>query len=164
MRAKEYVLRARRLDRLIENKMAERAQWFAMATSTTAPFAPETGVRVQTSGGKQNMENAIVRYIEIEREMDDAIKSLVEEKQQIIRTLEMLNTAEYDVLHQLYIQGKTLQEVADKRGCSYSNITTIHGRALQSLQKILDGAEGCKKKIKNCKGLQKIAKHCKADL
>ena len=141
MKAKDFMLQIKKLDKMIENKLAEREQWLSMATSTTAAAAPETGVRVQTSGSKQQMENAIARFIDLEKEIDECIDRLIDEKRLIIKTIEQLSEAEYDVLHQLYIQGNTLQEIADKRDCSYSNITTIHGRALQNLQKILDKEE-----------------------
>ena len=61
MKAKDFLNQLKKLDKLIENKLVERDQWFAMATSTTAPPAPETGIRVQSSGSKQQMANATDR-------------------------------------------------------------------------------------------------------
>lgn len=60
------------------------------------------------------------------------------EREQIIKTIERLPEAEYDVLHRVYVQGETLQEVAAERNISYSQATSIHGRALKWIKTIKD--------------------------
>lgn len=137
MRAKDFLRQVYKLDRMVENKLAEKRQWQDIAAGATPQT---TGERVQSSGNPQRMADAISRYIDIEQEIDECIDKLVDTKREVIGVIEQLNATEYDVLHQLYIQGKTLQEVSDKMGRSYSNIATIHGRALQSVQHILDKA------------------------
>lgn len=67
------------------------------------------------------------------------ISKLDIEKREIIRTIERLPEAEYDVLHKVYVQDKTLYEVAADRGISYSLTATIHGRALKRLEDIMNG-------------------------
>ena len=56
----------------------------------------------------------------------------------LAKTIEELNTDEYDILHKIYIQGMSFKEVAAVKDKSYSAITTIHGRALADLQKLLN--------------------------
>lgn len=70
----------------------------------------------------------------------DELSKLQNEKQKIIKMIEKLPEAEYDVLHQVYVQSKTLQEVAADRGISYSLVTVIHGRALTQLEMIINAA------------------------
>lgn len=156
MKAREFLRQVYKLDCMVANKLAEKRQWQEIA----AGASPQTtGERVQSSGNPQRMADAIGRYIDIEREIDECIDRLVDVKREVLGVIEQLNATEYDVLHQLYIQGKTLQEVADKKGRSYSNIATIHGRALQSVQHILDGRESGKKlqrKAKSCNEKQKV--------
>ena len=60
------------------------------------------------------------------------------EKRKIIRTIERLPEAEYDVLHKVYVQYLTLQEVAADRDISYSLAATIHGRALKRLENLIN--------------------------
>lgn len=60
----------------------------------------------------------------------------------MIRTIEQLPENEYDLLHRIYIQGKTMDDVADAYGKTYSWATTVHGRALKRVQNILDGRAG----------------------
>ena len=63
MKAKDYLRQLQKLDKLIENKLAEKEQWKAMATSTTQQL---TADRVQTSGNPQKMADAVCKIIEIE--------------------------------------------------------------------------------------------------
>ena len=135
MRAKDYLRQINHIDKMIENKLREVERWKAIATGTST-F--NEGERVQSSGNKQRMEEAVCRYIQMEEEVNADIDRLVDIKQEVISTIEQLNTDEYDVLHKIYIQGMTFKEVAAVKDKSYSAITTIHGRALADLQKLLN--------------------------
>lgn len=135
MRAKDYLRQISKLDKLIENKIAEMERWKVIATRTTAY---SEGDRVQSSGGKEKMADAVCRYLQVEEEINEAVDRLVDAKREVIRTIERLEVEEYDVLHKLYVQGKTFQEVAEEKAKSYSWVTLKHGRALANLQKILE--------------------------
>lgn len=138
MKAKDYLRQLQKLDKLIENKLAELDQWKAMATCTTQQL---TADRVQTSGNPQKMADAVCKIIEIEGEIDRYVDSLVDTKREVIGTIERLNPTEYDLLHKVYVQYFTFDEVAMKKGKSYSWVTTVHGRALKNLQTFLDEKE-----------------------
>lgn len=71
--------------------------------------------------------------------IENGIKQLQQDRQSIIDNIQRLDEAEYDVLHRRYVQGETFYEIADARDISYSNVTTIHGRALQHLSRIMGG-------------------------
>lgn len=134
MTGKEYVEQIRKLDTLINNKLTESQQWFDLAMNIT-PKAD--GERVQSSGNQQKMASAIEKCIDIERETNALIDTYISKKKEIIKTIEQLPEAEYDVLHKIYVQYKTLYEVADERDIAYSWATSLHGRALKSLENIL---------------------------
>lgn len=139
MRAKDFLRQVYKLDRMVENKLAEKRQWQEIAAGATPQT---TGERVQSSGNPQRMADAISRYIDIEQEIDECINKLVDTKREVIGVIEQLNATEYDVLHKMYIQGYSLQEVADMKGRSYSWMTSTHGRALQNVQRIIDKRKG----------------------
>lgn len=139
MRAKDFLRQVYKLDRMVENKLAEKRQWQEIAAGATPQTA---GERVQSSGNPQRMADAISRYIDIEQEIDECIDRLVDTKREVIGVIEQLNATEYDVLHKMYIQGYSLQEVADMKGRSYSWMTSTHGRALQNVQRIIDKRKG----------------------
>lgn len=146
MKAKDFLNQLKKLDKLIENKLIERDQWFAMATSTTAASAPETGIRVQSSGSKQQMANAADAYIDIKDEIDSIIDRLYEERLHILKVIERLEVTEYDILHKMYVgvmqhdrrHYMTFDEVAALYDRSYSWATTMHGIALKHVQEIID--------------------------
>ena len=136
MRAKDYLNQISKIDRLIENKIAEMEHWKAIATGTTAY---SEGDRVQSTGSMEKMADAVARYIDMEGEINADIDRLIDKKQEIISTIEQLQTDEYDILHKIYVQFKTFQEVAAEKGKSYSWVTSKHGRGLANLQRILEG-------------------------
>lgn len=133
MKAKDYLRQVKKLDKLIKNKQYEVMQWRSLATGTTVQLSE----RVQSSGSKQRMADTINVYVDIEAEIKADIERYIKLKAEIIKTIEQLPEQEYDLLHKVYIQQKTLYEAleGDK---SYSTITTLHGRALDHLQAILD--------------------------
>lgn len=135
MDAKEFLRQIRKLDKLIENKLVEVQQWKEIATNVSPNL---TGERVQSSGNPQKIADAIGRYIDLEREINQDIDKLVETKKDVISVIEQLNATEYDVLHKVYVQGFTFDEVAITCRHSRSWATTVHGRALKHVQTILD--------------------------
>ena len=135
MKAKEFLSQLEKLDRLIENKLIEKEQWKSIATGTTAKFGSE---RVQSSGSQQKMADAVCKYVDLEAEINADIDKLVDTRKNIIETIEMLEAEKYDLLHKVYVQGFTLDEVAAMYGNSYSWATTLHGRALKDVEKILE--------------------------
>ena len=135
MNARDFLKQTKKLDKMIENKLIEKEQWKSIATGTTAQMG---GERVQTSGSQQKMADAIARFIDIEKEIDDCIDQLIDTKNDVITVIEQLNASEYDLLHKVYVQFFTLQEVADLYEKSTSWAKTIHKRGLKNVQRILD--------------------------
>lgn len=140
MDAKEFLKQPGRIDLQIKNKLIEQQQWRDIALGITANM---DGERVRSStGAKSKMADAIDRCVDMEAEIDRLIDQLVDIKRDVIRTIEKLDSAtEYNVLHMRYIQGISLQDVADHYGYDYSWATTCHGRALKSVQALLDAVE-----------------------
>ena len=141
MKAIEFLRQVDKLDRLIANKLIEKERWKALAMGTSVSTE---GERVQSSGSKQRMQDAVCRYISIEEEINKHIDELVRIKQNIIFTIEQLPTNEYDILHKVYIQHIKLHKVAENwegEAKSLTSVKKIHRKALSSLQKILDERE-----------------------
>lgn len=135
--AQIYLEQVEKLDTRIKNKLIEQRQWRDIALGITAGME---GARVQSSGAKSKIADAIDRCVDMEADIDSLVDSLVEKKKEVIQTIEQLDSAiEYNVLHMRYIQFKTIQEIADYYGYEYGWATTTHGRALKNLQEILNG-------------------------
>ena len=135
MKAKEFLKQLKKLDKMIENKQIEKEQWKSIAEGTVSH---SEGERVQSSGSQQKMADAVNRYVDIEKEIDSFIDRLIFTKKDVISVIEQLDATEYDFLHKVYVQYLTLYDVAEKYDKSYSWATTVHGRALNRVQTILD--------------------------
>lgn len=136
MEAKDYLRQVKRLDVRIKNKLIEQMQWRDIALGITANME---GERVQSSGSKSKMAEAVERCVDMEADIDRLVDELIELKKEVIETIEQLDSAtEYDVLHRRYIQYQSLQEIADHYHKDYGWATTTHGRALKSVQEIMD--------------------------
>ena len=135
MTAKEFMLQIRKLDKLIENKMAEAQQLREMANNTSVDMSRE---RVQSSGNHDVTANAICAYLDLDAEIARRLDELIAAKKDVINVIEQLNATEYDVLHKIYVQGFTLQEVASLYDRRYEWATTTQGRALKHVQTILN--------------------------
>lgn len=136
MKAQEFLRQVRKLDLQITNKLIEQQQWRDIALGITANM---DGERVQSSGGKSKMAEAVGKCVDMEAEINSLVDKLIDTKKEVIQTIEQLDSpTEYDVLHRRYIQFLSLQEIADHYRKDYGWATTTHGRALKSLQEILD--------------------------
>lgn len=136
MKAQDFLRQVRKLDLQITNKLIEKQQWRDIALGITANM---DGERVQSSGGKSKMAEAVNKCVDIEAEIDNLVDRLIDVKKEVIQAIEQLDSpTEYDVLHRRYIQFQGLQDIADHYRKDYGWATTTHGRALKSLQEILD--------------------------
>ena len=167
MRAKDFLRQVRKLDRMVENKIAEKEQWKSIAYSTTAAGGQTVKVlnrkgeyeehameRVQSSGNQQKMSAAIDRYIDIEKEIDACIDRLADAKKEINAVIEQLDAEIYDTLHKMYIgvivreldgsvhiKYLSLNDIADAYDRSYNWAKSKHGAGLKQVQRILDERE-----------------------
>lgn len=135
MDVRDFLRQPQKLDLMITNKLAEKEQWKALALGITAKLSPD---KVQSSGSQSKMEDAIIKCVDVDREIDECVDRLIAAKREVIEVIEQLNAGEYDILHKRYIQYMPLDEIAIVKDKSYSWITTVHGRGLQNVQKILD--------------------------
>ena len=156
MKAKEYLQQGEKINTMIMNKQEEIRQWKAIARGCTSHL---DGERVQSSSDQQKMAAAVTIYSDIENELLEDIKALKETRRQITKTIEQLPSEEYDMLHKMYI-GRIIENpemdagVEDDASCTiiymkledfaaekritYKWAASIHGRALQKVQKIID--------------------------
>lgn len=109
MNAKDFLKQVKKIDTQISNKIYE--------------------LKTLLDGGLKDLAG----------EVEAEIKTLQNQKRAIIGIIENLPEAEYDVLHKVYVQHKTLKEVAGDRNIGYSLITTIHGKALKMVENIISG-------------------------
>lgn len=145
MRAKDFLQRVGKIDRLILNKTDEIERWRTLAESTTAPIS---GDRVQSSSDQQKMANAVINMVTIEDELTAEIDQLKQARRDVIAVIEKLNANQYDIMHKIYIQGMTFQQVADLKGRTRGAISNMHRKAIKNVQAILGGRDNGKVTVK----------------
>jgi DNA-directed RNA polymerase specialized sigma subunit len=130
----EFLQQVGKYEVIIHNKLIEVQQWKALAESTTSVLTPD---KVQSSGSKQKMAEAIERAMEIEQEIVTCIDKLYEAKKEVLSKIEQLEPVDYDVLHKIYVQFMTFKDVADSYEKSYSWACKQHTKAVENLEAIL---------------------------
>lgn len=145
MNAKEFLKQVAKWDKMIDNKLIEQQQWKDIACNVTAGGKSilingeqHSLDRVQSSGNQQKMSDAIVKYVDIENEINKNINELYAAKKAVLEVIEQLETDEYDLLHKIYIRHLPLWDAAEASNKSYTWAKSVHGRALQKVQRILD--------------------------
>ena len=134
--AQIYLEQVEKLDSIIKNKLIEQRQWKDIAMGITANMDTE---RVQSSGAKSKMSEAVIKCVDMESEIDRLIDELVDTKKDVIQTIEQLySPIEYNVLHMRYIQYKSLQDIADQYGRDYDWAKLTCKRGCDHVQVILN--------------------------
>ena len=137
-KAQEYLRQLKEIDGDIENMLAEVERWRMVAMGTTSRTE---GDRVQTSGSQQRMADAVCEYIDIEADIKQQLDILAEKRKEITSTIRMLPYNKRNVLHKRYVQDMSFDEISVVCDKSRSWVTSVHGRALQDVQAILDERE-----------------------
>lgn len=135
MKAQDFLLQYEKQVTIIASCWAEVAKWKGVAYSVTGCTE---GDRVQSSGSKQKMADAVVSYSDIQADIKQRIAEAKAIQDEIVRKIAQLKEPEYYVLHSVYILGMQFKEVAASKNKSVSWATSWHGTALANLQQILD--------------------------
>lgn len=136
MNAKEYLTQIKKLNVLIENKLTEVERLRDRAESVTACVG---GEKVKSTSRSDNMENTIIKLIDMSRAIEKEVDKLVELKTEATHVIDMLDKAdEINLLYKRYIQFKTWEQIAEEMDYSLQGIYKMHGFALQKVQKILN--------------------------
>ena len=133
MDTKQYLQQISRLDRMINNKLAEISQLRELAMSVSAVKNEE---RVQTTPNFDKIGTAYCKIEEMEEKLDKLIDEFVDKKNLIISQIDKIeNETYYEILFARYIEKKTFEKIADELTYSWRQVIRIHGRALQEFEK-----------------------------
>lgn len=136
---KKFLQQIRLYDSHISTKLEDLQHLKEMVTKIT----PTLKDNVVSGGGNQDkLGDAIAKIVDLEAEIDRDIDRYVEAKQEISATLDkLIDPDQLQVLHMRYVQNKTWEQIACDMGFSYRWVCTIHGRALQQIEKILKNTQ-----------------------
>lgn len=134
MNIEKYLEEILSIDSKIANKQYEYEMWVDIANGNGGMG---DGERVQSSGNKDKQANAIVKYADVERE----IEALKREKALFIRRIERLKKNQYNVMHDFYIKGLTLKQSALSHQKRPTWATTTHKIAKEQLKRMIEGEQ-----------------------
>jgi len=119
----------------INNKIAELSSLKELATSITSAFGNEP---VSGTKNTDRIGSIIAKIDEIERELDQMIDEYVDYRQEISKSIEQINDVlKATILYKHYFQFENFGDIATDLGYTYQWVCTVHGRALQSLDKVM---------------------------
>ncbi|MDL2207051.1 hypothetical protein LJC33_09130 [Eubacteriales bacterium OttesenSCG-928-N13] len=133
--AKEFFEKCRRLERRVDDKLDEAVRLRALATNITANYSDQPH-----GGGSINspIERAVLRLIELEREIADAVNDMVDHRRAAQSIIDSLTDDRYrDVLTWRYFSLWNWEQIAEAMACERMQVWRLHGRALLAASELL---------------------------
>ena len=98
--------------------------------------SPTFGDRVQSTKDPDKFTNVINKIIELEKEVNEDIDKLIDNKNACRELIESLESNFYKVvLYKIYFEGKSLRTVADSLNVSVRQIARIRNKAIVQISK-----------------------------
>ena len=131
MTTKQWLMRARNIDREIDSLVKARGELYDRVTKITQSY---TGDVVQSTKDPHRFE-ALTEY---EMEIDRQIDKLIDVKREINSAINELHDWRLrSVMFERYLANKKWEEIAVELHFSYQHVCRLHGRALIELGVIL---------------------------
>lgn len=132
MTTKDYLNQISRLNRMINNKLAEVSQLRELSRSISAVKNEE---RVMSSSDPDKIGSIYAKIDEMEHNLDNMIDEYIEKKDLIIGQIDGIeNENYYNILFSRYIEKKTFEVIATEMKYSWRQIIRLHGNALKSFE------------------------------
>ena len=111
-----------------------------MASQATGRFQAE---RISGTNQHSPMEDAVVKLIDLEYELNDDIDRLVDLKRDMANLIAKISDPSHRVLLEMrYLAGNTWEEIALKMDYDLRWVYRLHGRALQAVELIQGNGQG----------------------
>lgn len=130
MSLKEFLSQAYLIDQQINSRL-EKLKSFQDFVTKVNP----TLNNVCASNEKQRQENIVVKIIDLENEINNNIKILIDLKRKIIFIIKKVDVPEYKTLLELrYLFYKSWEQISVEMNCELPQIYKLHKHALENLQ------------------------------
>jgi predicted transcriptional regulator len=135
MKAKEFMSQALYIDQRINSKIEQVLSLRELAEKATATL---TDVKISGTKNPHRMEDAIVKMMDLESEINADVDRLVELKREIMAVVNRVENSAYQTLLSLrYLCFKTWEQMAEEMNYSVQHLHRIHGTALEAVETIL---------------------------
>ena len=129
--AKEYLMKAYRVDERIQNKLMQVDSLSALATKATTTISDMPG---SPSKDPHKLENIVVKIVELQEEIGGDIEKLLVLKKDILGRIRCIEDPELQMVLELrYLSYLTWEHIAAKMGYSEDNIFILHRKALEKM-------------------------------
>jgi len=144
MTAKEYLLQAYLLEERIDSKLEQVEALRSLATKSTAIIRSHPG---GGSGNDSFMEDAIIKIVDMEREITVEMERMVDLKKEIAETISRVGEPELQTLLEMrYLCYRDWPEIRNALHCANTTVHRMHRNGLEKIEEILkDGTEWYKK-------------------
>ena len=135
MKVKDYLKQVEMLDVKIDqrNKQIDDLRQMAVA-GKGIDYSKD---KIQTSVSGDAISEIVIKYVELENELNKQIDEFVDLKNKIIGEIQSLEDVDYvKLLYKRYIEYKSLKVIAVEMKYTYAYARTLHGRALQEFAKV----------------------------
>ena len=133
--AQAYLRQAELCNAHINNMLEEVQRLKELTRQITATLKPDV---VAHSGNQDKLGEAVAKIVDLEIQINAAIDEYIDKRREIAATIEKINVPnQVSVLRKLYLQQKTWPEIAEEMHMTERNAQYIHGRALQSVRRLL---------------------------
>lgn len=131
MTAKEYFSQAYQIDVRIDSKIEQIARLRELATKATQTLSDMPGSATKNT---HQMEDIIVKIVDLENEINADIDRLVDLKARIIDIIRSVNDAEQQTVLELrYLNYMSWSRIADQMGYCRQQAQRIHNQAISNI-------------------------------
>lgn len=132
MTAKEYLGQARFLDMRINSKIQQIMSLNELATKCTSTISD---MPKNPNRGGSRMEDAVIKIIDLEEEINQDIDKLVDLKRDIMTAIKAVPNTEYQtILEKRYLCFITWEQIAVDTNYSMPHIHRMHSAALKEIK------------------------------
>ncbi len=138
MNAKDYLSQAFQLDQRINSKLEQVTMLRDLALRTTSVLQDD---KVQSSKQQSPMENALVKLMSLEEEINDDIDQLIDLKRELTMFVAEIENPSHRLLLELrYLGESTWEEVAAIMGYDIRWVYRLHRKALKETNELLQSS------------------------
>lgn len=135
MNAEESLLKIGDIECKIVNTLEEIKRLEAMAEKITPTLSQ---VSVTSTHDPHRLQGVWTRLVAEKDKLTNEVDEMIKTKNELKEILKNLHSEHYDILFNLYVLRKTVQQIADEKHYTRQAIYYNRDRGLEELQKILD--------------------------
>lgn len=134
MTTKEYLRQYKKLDNRIASRLLELEEYKSLVFGIRGIDYDKD--RVDATSDFDKVCKSLGKLEELEEEIGIEIKKCQMKKELIVKQIESLDSIQqYNILFNIYVKNKALNEISVKEGYSYRSVTRLHSTALKSFKK-----------------------------